>query len=487
MDKVVSFFIFFMKEEKALKNNHLADSSITFLLLKLSLPAMTGLFLHSLLNLIDTYFIAKLGAQALAAHTFTLPIQLLLISLVSGTGVGLTSLISRTLGKANIEHADNIAWHGLFIGILYALIFTYWGSKNIELLLIAVGCSSEIIPLAKEYLEIYFYFCGLGFIFIFLSNIIQGEGNTFWPVIAGLLAMLINVLLDPLFIFGWGPIAPMGIAGAALASGIAQAFSLILMFSIIKRKKIYLKWLFHNFRPSFSVVKGIYQVGLPSIAMELASVFIMVFINKILAAYSFTAVAALGIFLRVRSLIFMPLSGLALGAMPIAGFAFGAKNYDRVKESIIKASFFAFVLMSIAWYFMQFHSLAIIVFFTNDAALTIMGVRCMEIASLFLPLMGPLVILYSVLQALDKSLEAMWLSLIRQLVIFLPLLIILPQVFQLNGVWLAISLSELISSIFVYAFFIYLWRDLQGKKKIDIFMIFNFNYISKRVWAWLKV
>lgn len=330
----------------------------------------------------------------------------------------------------------------------------------------------------------------MGCIFTFVpmvaGHIVQGEGNTTLPMLSSIIAISLNVLLDPLFIFGLGPLMPMGLRGAALATVLAQMLSTgFILYKMFKERSL-LSWSIGNFHPSVRVITGIYRVGLPTLVMELLAVVIMTYLNKILAGFSYTAVAALGIFFRVRSIFYMPIYGLAQGAMPIAGFAYGARQYDRVKETIMKASFIATIVLLIAWLIMQNYAGEIMRIFSRNPDLTDMGIDCMQMATIFLPFMGPIIILNTVLQGVGKAMSAMWLSLIRQLGFFLPALIILPRLMGLDGVWLAFSLTELLSGMLAGVFFIKLWQELQDRTRYTVLMLFKKGIFFNRFLAWLK-
>lgn len=468
-------------------NKHaLGEERVGRLIVSLSFPAMAGMLLSAVFGLIDTFFVSRLGPASLAALTICIPIEILLVSTGSATGVGLTSLISRTLGKRDPLMADNIAWHGLAIGMVYGVFFTWLGVTKLDELLMLFGCTPEIFSLCRDYL----YIILMGSIFTFVpmiaGHIVQGEGNTTLPMLSSIIAISLNVLLDPLFIFGLGPLMPMGLRGAALATVLAQMLGTGFILYRMFKDRTLLSWSIGNFHPSARVITGIYRVGLPTLIMELLAVVIMACLNKILAGYSYTAVAALGVFFRIRSIFYMPIYGLAQGAMPIAGFAYGAKQYDRVKETIIKASFIATIVLLIAWFIMQNYAGEIMRVFSRDAALTDMGIDCMHMATIFLPFMGPIIILNTVLQGVGKAMSAMWLSLIRQLGFFLPALIILPRLMDLNGIWLAFSLTELLSGILAGVFFIKLWQELQERNRYTVLMLFKKGIFFNRFLAWLK-
>lgn len=470
----------------SINTNRLNDYSVGRLLVNLSFPAMVGMVLYSLFSLVDTFFVARLGADALAALTLCIPIELLLCSVGTATGVGVTSLISRILGEHNVQMANRVAWHGIMICMVYGLLFAYFGLQNMDFLLRFFGCTAELYVLCKQYLTVVLFGCLVIFVPLFAGSIVQGEGNTVLPTITSLVGICLNICLDPIFMFGFGPIPEMGLQGAAIARILAQIGATVLIVTIMIKRPLMLTWSVKNIAPRLSVLSDIYKVGFPTLVMEIIFVFIMVLLNKTLVGYNHTAVAALGVFMRIRSLFYLPISGLAQGVMPIAGFAYGARNYDRVKEVMIKASVLSFVVLLAGWFLMQYHSMWVMSFFSNDPALTFVGINCMKLATIFLPFMGPIIILYTVLQAVGQGVSAMWLSLIRTLVFFLPAIIILPHYFSLNGVWLAFSISEGLSILLAFVFFVRLWKDLQDKQRYTVMVMIKQKTFWQRMKIWLQ-
>ena len=398
----------------------------------------------------------------------------------------MTSLIGRTLGSGNVKLADNVAWHGVVISFIYGGLSVGLGLHYIDSWLIIFGSTPETFALSREYMQIILWGSLFTFLPMTLGNIIQGEGNTFIPMVISLLGISLNVVFDPIFIFGWGGMPALGLNGAAVATVLSQMVTTVVIIALAKRKISKLTWSRANFRPSLRVVSEIYRVGFPAMIMELVSVMNLTIINRTLTGYSYTAVAALGIFMRIRSLAHMPVHGLAQGTMPIAAFAYGARQYDRVKETIIKSAILAFFFMGTAWAILQYKTVWVMQFFSQDPMLTVVGVTCMQMATLFLPFVGPLVILYTVLQAVGKGFTAMWLSMTRQVVFFLPLLLFLPHYYSLNGVWLAFSLSEMLTTLVALVFLISLWRELQVRNKFTVVMLFRVGYLLERLRDWLR-
>jgi len=447
---------------------------------------MGGMILYSLFSLIDTFFVAKLGSAAMAALTLSIPIEVLLVSVGTATGVGVTSLISRTLGEKDFRMADNIAWHAMIICVIYGVLFSYIGLHSIDFLLTKFGCTTEIYGLSQSYLRILLGGCLFIFIPIIAGSIVQGEGNTVLPTFTALAGIFINVCLDPIFIFGFGPVEGWGLKGAAIATVLSQVAASCLALVLMIRRPLLLTWSLRNLKPRRQVLTGIYKVGFPTLIMEIILVMVMVVLNKTLAGFNYTAVAALGIFARIRSLFYLPVSGLSQGVMPIAGFAYGAGNNDRVKEVMIKASVLSFVLLLCGWYLMQFHSVWIMGFFSKDPALIMLEVNCMKLATIFLPIMGPIIILHTTLQAVGKGVTAMWLSVIRTVGFFLPCILILPKIFGLNGVWLAYSVSEALSGVVSLVFFLLLWKDLQERKRYTLMFMLKRGVFWQRMQSWLR-
>lgn len=469
-----------------IKAPDMLQSKVAVLLLRLSCPAMGGMVLYGAFSVADTYFVAKLGAAALAALTFCLPVQILIFSIAYATGTGLSSLIGRVLGSGEYEHGDNIAWHGIFVTLAYSLLFLWLGYHYQDELLLLFGCTPETFTLCKGYLSIALPGSLFALLQIVLGNILQGEGKTVLPVIASLLGIMCNVALDPVFIFGIGPIPALGLNGAALAGFLAQLGSLALTVAFVMYKKTYLSWSIRHFRQRPRIILAIYKVGFPALVIELIGVLIIVYINRTLALYGFEAVAALGVFLRIRSLVFMPVGGLLQGTMPIASFAFGAGRFERIKEVLVKASVLSLLIMGLGWLGMQLYPQWIVGFFSQDPHLTAITSSALRIGTLFLPLVGPIIVLGTVLQAVGKGMAAMWLSLGRQVVFFLPGLIWLPPICGLTGVWLAFAVSELLSVALFLVYWVSLWQELQPRRtRTTVFLLISKGTV-KRLWAWLR-
>lgn len=425
----------------------LGQDKITGLLLTLSLPAMIGMTVQALYNVVDIFWVGKIGAgEGIAALTIVFPIFIILIAIASGTGIGLTSLISRRLGENKLAEASNVAEHGFLLIALYGLLIPLIFLPNIDSLLYIFGAIPEIFQLSKDYIVIVI----IGSVFLYFAvmsgSIIQAEGNSGVPMQSMIVGAVTNMILDPFLIFGIGPFPELGIKGAAIATVFAEFLSCYINFRyLFLSRKSELTVSLRSFSFHFPIIGEIYKVGFPSMIMQFINSGIMVVLNKILGSYGYRAIGAMGVYFNVQSLIFMPIMGLTQGLIPIVGFAYGAKRLDRMKETIKKAAIVAFLVMFVGFLCFQLIPVYVISIFNNDPDLIEIGVICMRNITIMLPFVGPAIIMSSTFQAVGKGFTAMWLSLLRQLIILLPALLILPNYLGLRGVFLAFPLSDLIS------------------------------------------
>ncbi len=453
--------------------------------MKLSWPVMAGNVIYSLLCLVETYFVSLLGAVPLAVITLTIPVQIFITAIGSAAGIGLTSYIARTLGEGHKREAVNAAWHGIFLAVIMGLLMWWFGTAYLDEMLLWSGCSRETFALSKTYLTIILTGSVVTFLAIILANIMQGAGDTLWPMLTGLGGLIVNVALDPLLIFGWGPFPALGLSGVAIATVVGNFSAAALTVGVLVLRHPLLLKIDQYFSINLRILMPILRVGLPALVMEISALLVMIFTNRVLVAYGSLAVAVLGIFLRIRSLVYMPVFGLNQGVMPVAGFAYGGGLPDRVKETMIKSCTVAFMLIAIPWAYIQFNPYWVMHFFSHNPSLTELGVESLRWATLVLPLMGPIIILTAILQAADRGMEAMWLSLFRQILTFLPLVLFLPALMGLKGVWLAFAVSEALAALLGCWFFKKLWKQLSPPPRPSL-LILTPGYTAGRIMAWLR-
>lgn len=429
------------------KSERLGTEPIIPLLFKLSIPSIIAMFIQAMYNVVDSIYVGRLSKEALAALSLAFPIQIVLISIAVGTGIGTSSYISRQLGRGNHEQASSAAKHVLVITLFYGLIVGLAGISFSDKLINLFTNNQLLIQLSTEYISIIMVGSTALFLPIIGNNILRGEGNTFLPMIIMLIGAVINIILDPFLIFGIGPFPELGIRGAAIATVFSRVISGIVLLFILFSGKNELTIDFKRFTPDFSILKEIYRVGLPAILMQsLASVMIAV-LNRILDSYSATAVAAAGIYFKLQSFVFMPVFGLNQGFIPIMGYNYGHNNPERMKQTIKSAFIIAITFTTSGFILFQVFPEQLAGLFTNDPQLIKMGSIALKRISLAFPVIGPAIIISTTFQAIGKGLPSLTLSAARQLLILIPAFILLSNYFGVNAVWYAFPIAETISLI----------------------------------------
>lgn len=429
------------------QEHNLGEDNILSLIIKLSIPSTAAMLINALFNVVDTIFVGRLGKNAIAALSISFPLQLIAISLAVGTGVGVTSLISRSLGAGDDEKADHIGGYAMTLALIVSSIFSIAGLLFTDPVLKLFGATPALLPYTREYMIT--IFAGSVFIFfpIIANSVMRGEGNTMTPMKVMMISALTNIVLDPLLIFGIGPFPQMGIQGAALATiisrSIAAAFAVY--YFVSGCSSLHFKW--QHFHPSWPLTRDIYKVGGPSAIMQLMGSVLVAVTNNVLKGYGETAIAAMGIYWRLQSLAFMPVFGINQGIMPLAGFNFGAKKFSRLREAALKGALAATVVMTAVAVLFWMIPGPLMRLFNNDPLLVLMGKNIIRMVSVSYLIIGPEIIFSGIFQAMGKGVPALIVSILRQGIVYIPLVFILPPYLGLWGVWLAGPISEVVSTV----------------------------------------
>ena len=432
------------------------------LLLSLSLPGMASLVTMALYNLVDTFWVAKLGYQAIAALTIVLPYQILAIAIGVGTGVGISSLASRRFGERNIEATNQVAGQIFplagFFGVSFLAVAVFFP----EPILTICGATPDIMDFATQYLTTIGFGMPL-FLFMMMSgSLLRGSGDAIRPMAFMITATVINIILDPFLIFGLGPFPEMGVRGAALATVIAQLIGSGLCFSyIVAHKSAYRVKLLH-LKPNLPILRDIYRVGFPSMLIELMGGVIFALVNSILSGFGSLALAAVGIMIRIMDLAFMPMFGVAEGLLPIVGYNFGARLWGRLWKAVRLASGGLMLFMGVATILMEIFAPSLISIFNDDPELLAIAVPAMRIGLSTLVLVGPVILSVTTFQGLGKGREALFLSLVRDLVFFIPLLFILSRIWGLTGVWMVFPITDVLALLVAV---LWLFREYRRQLK----------------------
>jgi len=434
------------------------------LLLRLSIPGVASMVSISLYHLIDTFWVGKLGYQAIAAITITLPFFIVVISIGAGTGVGANALASRCFGERDIETTNKVAGQIFILSALFGALFVIVGNLFAEPILVLCGATDDIMEMAIDYLTVFSWAVPFMLFRLIARNIFQASGDAIKPMLFTVLGTVINMALDPFLIFGWGPFPELGMKGAALATVIAGVLSGGLAFYYIVANRSVYRVKLHHLKPDFRIIKDIYRVGLPSTLMQVTESVVFALFNYILSGFGSVAIAAAGIAIRISDLAFMPIIGVNNGLLPIIGFSLGARLWKRLWGVVRLASIALMVMMGVATIILEIFTPQAIAVFNDDPELLEIAVTGMRIFLSSLILVGPAIVFVTTFQGLSKGKTAMVLSLARQFIFFVLVLFLMSNLFGLNGVWISMPASDVLGII---AEGTWLFREYRVQQKSD--------------------
>lgn len=454
-----------MKPELKEGTKRLGEAPLGRLLLSLSLPGMASMIILSLYNIIDTFWVARLGHEAIAALTIVMPFHVLIIAVSVGSGIGVSSLISRRFGERDIETTNHIAGQIFVIAGLFGSIFLATFVVFAQLLLTIGGATPDIIDYATQYLTIIAFGAPFLVFSITTSELLRGSGDALRPMIFSIIASVTNIILDPFMIFGWGLFPEMGVRGAALATVLAQLLAALLAFSyivVLRRSAFRIKP--RHLKPSISILRDIYRVGFPSMITEFSESITFILFNKILSSFGSVALAAGGLAIRIIDFAFMPIFGASQGLLPVVGFSFGARFWHRLWGAVRLASLGLALILSIVTIGVEVFSPQLIGIFTDEPELISQGVPAMRITVSTLCIFGPSIMFITTFMGLGKGKDVLFLSLARQLLFFIPALLMLPRFLGANGVWLSIPVSDF-TGFLLTGFWLFREHKKQRKSK----------------------
>lgn len=430
-----------------IKENKMGTMPEGKLIINMSVPIMISMLIQALYNVVDSWFVSMLNTDAFAAVTLAFPIQMLMISVGTGTGVGINSLISRRLGERKFKEANASAENGIFLSILSGIIFALFGIFFAEQFIASFTDNPDVIKMGKEYLEICTVFSFGMFVQICMERIMQATGNSFYNMIVQGLGAIINIVLDPIFIFGLFGVPKMGVAGAAIATVIGQIIAMIagLYVNIKKNDKISINMF--KFRPNFRAIAEIYIVGIPAIIMQSISSVLTIGLNKILMNFSQSAVSVYGAYFKLQNFIFMPVFGLTNGMIPIVGYNYGAKYRDRIVRTVKIGVMISVSIMFLGMLLFQLLPAKLLLIFNADSEMLEIGTPALRIISISFMFAGVSIVLSSVFQAIGKAYYSLIISVIRQLIVILPVAYFMARFLGLSFVWTAFPIAEFIALI----------------------------------------
>ena len=431
-------------EEKEMRpqENKMGVLPVNKLLVSMSVPIMLSMLVQALYNIVDSVFVSRLSENALNAVGLAFPVQNLMIAVATGTGVGINALLSKSLGEKKFERANLTASNGVFLGVCSAAVFALLGALFSRTFFLVQTDVAEIVDGGAAYIQVCTV-CSFGlFIAISIERLLQATGRTVYSMITQMVGAVINIIFDPIFIFGLG----MGVVGAAWATVLGQVAGAALGVWFNARRNPEITLSFRRFRPSGDIIRRIYSVGIPSIIMASIGSVMTFGLNKILIGFTTTATAVLGVYFKLQSFVFMPIFGLNNGMVPIVAYNFGARKPERRVKTVKLSVLYAVGIMVLGFAAFQLLPGPLLSIFEASDYMLSIGETALGVISFHFLLAGFSIVASSTFQALGHGVLSLVISLVRQLVVLLPAAWLLSLSGRLELVWWAFPLAELFSA-----------------------------------------
>lgn len=444
------------------RENKMGVMPVNRLLISMALPMMISMLVQALYNVVDSMFVARImdskqvfdsagnlitaGTDAISALGLAFPVQMLLVAVGTGTGVGVNAIVSKALGEKNQKRADKAAAHGVFLSVCSYLVFLFIGIFLAGAIIRGQGATGRTLEYGTTYLTI-ICTCSIGFyIQLMFERLLQSTGRTIYTMFTQGTGAIINIILDPILIFGYFGLPKMGVAGAAIATVFGQWVAGVLAIIFNKTKNPDLHVSFRGFKPEMKMIGRIYSVGLPSIIMQAVGSVMNFGMNSIITGINAAGVAVFTVYYKLQSFFFMPIFGMNNGMIPIVAYNYGAQKRSRLIKTVKLSMLYAFILMSMGFAaFQLIPDKLLLLFDTGDPSLLAIGVPALRIIAWHYLIAWFCIIAGSMFQALGNGVYSLVVSVARQLVILLPAAYILGRIGGLDSIWWAFPLAELMS------------------------------------------
>ena len=429
------------------QENKMGVMPVNRLLLTMSGPMMISMLIQALYNVVDSMFVSYISESALTAVSLAYPMQNLMIAVATGTGVGINALLSRNLGEKNFPMVNRTAGNAIFLGLISYVVFALLGLFGSRIYFTVQVSDPEIIQMGQDYLSVILILSIGCFGQVLLSRLLQSTGKTFYSMVIQMVGAVLNIILDPIMIFGLLGFPAMGVAGAALATVISQVVGTLMGLYYNLRKNPEIQFSLNQLRPSAPIIARIYSVGVPSILLQTVSSLLIFGLNQILVAFSETATAVYGVYFKLQGFAFLPIIGMNNGMVPIIAYNYGAKKPERILQTIKLAITYALIIMVVAVAVFQIFPTQLLGFFQASPEMLEIGVPALRILSLCFIIGGFTIVSSSVFQALGRGLLSMSISIFRQLVLVLPLAYFFSLTGKLEMVWWAFPVAEVLAGL----------------------------------------
>lgn len=446
-------------EKMIQEENKMGVMPISKLLINMSLPIMISMLVQAFYNIVDSIYVAQINENALTAVSMAFPLQNLMIAVAAGTGVGVNALLSKSLGEKNFEKVDKTAGNAVFLAIMSYLVTLLLSLVGVGAFYRSQTSDAQIIEYGIQYASICCCFSFGVFIQVAMERLLQATGKTVYTMVVQGTGAIINIILDPIFIFGMYGCPEMGVAGAAVATITGQiiAGTMAVVLNHKVNHEVHITW--KGLRPDPKTIAQIYRVGIPSIVMQSIASIMTYGMNLILMTFSSTATAVLGVYFKLQSFIFMPVFGLNNGMVPIIGFNYGARKPDRLMKTMKLATRYAVGMMiagmAIFWAFTP----QLLAIFNASEQMLAIGIPALRLISLSFLLAGFNIIRISTMQALGHGVISLTVSVMRQLVVLLPCAFIFSRIWGLSATWMAFPLAEAVALLTTVLFWKKVYRN----------------------------
>ena len=443
------------------QENKMGTMGVNALLLSMSVPMMISMLVQALYNVVDSIFVAKIDEYALTAVSLAFPMQSLMIAMAAGTGVGVNALLSKRLGEKRFEDANRTANISVTVALVEYLVFLVIGVCFAGPFFAVQTEIPEIVSYGKSYMMICMT-CSFGmFGQMCMERLLQATGRTFWSMVTQMTGAVINLILDPVLIFGLLGAPKLGIAGAAIATVAGQICAMILAFVLNCLVNEEVRFRLSLMKPQGAIVKEIFIVGVPSILMQSMGSVMVFLMNKILMGFTSTAAAVFGVYFKLQSFVFMPVFGLNNGLIPIVAYNYGAGHKDRIKKTMKYGMMYAVSIMLAGLIVAEIIPGPLLRLFNASENMLEIGIPALRIICISFVFAGFCIVSSGVFQGLGKSMYSLYVSVARQLVVLIPVAYLLSLTGNLNLVWLAFPIAEIVSIL------ITLWGLRRVMKHLD--------------------
>lgn len=454
-------------KENGTKENKMGVMPIDRLIISMSLPIMISMLVQALYNIVDSIFVAKISEDALTAVSMAFPIQNLMIAVGAGTAVGVNALLARSLGEKDYDRVNKIAENAVFLVVLSYAAFLLIGLFLVEPFYRSQTDIESIIKYGKDYMVVVCCFSFGIFTQLMFERMLQATGKTIYTMITQSVGAVINIILDPILIFGLFGMPKLGVTGAAVATIIGQIVAGIMAAAInhFRNPEVNINML--GFRPSGHIIKMIYGIGVPSIVMQAIGSVMNYGMNVILISFSSTATAVFGVYFKLQSFVFMPAFGFNNGVIPVIAYNYGAGSRERVVKTMKHSVAYIMGLLFVGLIVFQAIPVPLLRLFEASDNMLALGVPALRIISLSFIFAGFCIACGSAFQALGKAVYSMIVSVARQLIVLLPVAYMLSKLGNVDYVWWAFPIAEIMSLIMTVLFLVILNKKVISKIEND--------------------